>query len=91
MALEQELNERLTTHTFISHFARYDYGSEPFITINAFSMGAWATGINMGIALQRNGIVKNTGPDVDKILKSVREQFAKAKQQPKMSDGYLVR
>jgi phenylacetate-CoA ligase len=64
----RSLAERLTTHTFISHFARYDYGSEPFITINAFSMGAWATGINMGIALQQNGIVKNTGPDVDKIL-----------------------
>jgi phenylacetate-CoA ligase len=64
----RSLPERLTSHTFISHFARYDYGAEPFITINAFSMGAWATGVNMGIALQRNGIVKNTGPDVDKIL-----------------------
>ena len=31
-------------------------------------MGAWATGVNMGIALQRNGIVKNTGPDIGKIL-----------------------
>ena len=64
----RSLHERLTSHVFISHFARYDYGSEPFITINSFSMGAWATGVNMGIALQRNGIVKNTGPDIDKIL-----------------------
>jgi phenylacetate-CoA ligase len=64
----RSLPERRTSHTFISHFARYDYGAEPFITINAFSMGAWATGVNMGIALQNNGIVKNTGPDVDKIL-----------------------
>lgn len=31
-------------------------------------MGAWATGINMGVALERNGVVKNTGPDLDKIL-----------------------
>jgi len=64
----RSLHERVTSHIFISHFARYDFGSEPFITINAFSMGAWATGVNMGIALQRNGIVKNTGPDIDKIL-----------------------
>jgi phenylacetate-CoA ligase len=64
----RSLRERVTSHTFISHFARYCFGDEPFITINAFSMGAWATGVNMGIALQRNGIVKNTGPDIDKIL-----------------------
>ena len=64
----RSLDERLTSHTFVSHFARYCFGDEPFITINAFSMGAWATGVNMGIALQRNGVVKNTGPDVAKIL-----------------------
>ena len=64
----RSLEERATSHTFVSHFARYCFGEEPFITINAFSMGAWATGVNMGIALQRNGVVKNTGPDIDKIL-----------------------
>jgi phenylacetate-CoA ligase len=35
-------------------------------------MGAWATGINMGISLQKNGIVKNTGPDIAKILHTLR-------------------
>ena len=60
--------ERAASHIFISHFARYCFGREPWITINAFSMGAWATGVNMGIALQRNSLVKSTGPDVDKIL-----------------------
>jgi len=64
----RSLDERSTSHTFVSHFARYCFGDEPFITINAFSMGAWATGVNMGIALQHNGVVKNTGPDIDKIL-----------------------
>ncbi|MGH2786415.1 MAG: phenylacetate--CoA ligase family protein [Actinomycetota bacterium] len=63
--------ERVTSHIFISHFARYCFGRDPMITINAFSMGAWATGVNMGIALQRNGIVKNTGPDLDKILSTL--------------------
>ena len=60
--------ERTVTHLFISHFTRYSFGDAPWVTINAFSMGAWATGANMGVALQRNGVVKNTGPDVDKIL-----------------------
>lgn len=67
----RSLRERETSHTFISHFARHCFGNEPFVTINAFSMGAWATGINMGIALQRIGTVKSTGPDVDKILSTL--------------------
>jgi phenylacetate-CoA ligase len=65
-------DERAVTHTFISHFARYCYGDEPWITINAFSMGAWATGVNLGIAMQRESLVKCTGPDVDKILSTMQ-------------------
>jgi len=64
--------ERHQSHIFISYFARYCYGTDPYVTINAFSMGAWATGINMGVALARNGIVKCTGPDVEKILHTLR-------------------
>lgn len=64
----RSLKERHASHMFISHFARYCFGDQPWITINAFSMGAWATGINMGIALQHNGMVKNTGPDLNKIF-----------------------
>ncbi len=60
--------ERKESHLFISYFTKHCFGTEPYITINAFSMGAWATGLNMGLALQRNAIVKNTGPDVGKIL-----------------------
>ena len=60
--------ERETVETNVSHFTRYLYGKGPMVTINAFSMGAWATGTSIGIALQRNGVVKNTGPDTEKIL-----------------------
>jgi len=67
----RSLQERLESHLFISYFATYCYGSDPWITINAFSMGAWATGLNMGLALQRNSIVKNTGPDIAKILSTL--------------------
>ncbi|MGH7603069.1 MAG: phenylacetate--CoA ligase family protein [Gemmatimonadaceae bacterium] len=64
--------ERHESHIFVSYFATYCYGREPWITINGFSMGAWATGINMGLSLQKNGIVKNTGPDIAKILHTLR-------------------
>lgn len=64
----RSLDERLVSHTLVSHFARYCFGTTRFFTINAFSMGSWATGLNMGLALQKNGLVKNIGPDVDKIL-----------------------
>jgi phenylacetate-CoA ligase len=64
--------ERRESHTFVSYFATYCYGRKPWLTINAFSMGAWATGINMGLSLQQNGLVKNTGPDIAKILHTLR-------------------
>ncbi len=67
----RSLAERHASHQFVSHFARYGFGTEPWITISAFSMGAWATGINMGIALQANSMVKNTGPDLNKILSTL--------------------
>lgn len=67
----RSLKERHASHLFVSHFARYCYGHEPWITINAFSMGAWATGVNMGIALQRVSIVKNTGPDLLKVFNTL--------------------
>jgi len=63
--------ERLESQHFISYFAKYCYGAESRIIINAFSMGAWATGLNMGQALEANGIVKNVGPDMGKILSTL--------------------
>jgi phenylacetate-CoA ligase len=68
----RSLRERHDMHLFISYFATYCFGSEPWITINSFSMGAWATGHNMGLALQKNSIVKNTGPDVPKIFNTLK-------------------
>lgn len=64
--------ERHHSHLLISYFASYCFGTGPRITINAFSMGAWATGLNMGTAMERNSIVKYTGPDIGKILHTLR-------------------
>jgi phenylacetate-CoA ligase len=54
-------------HLEMSQFAQYLFG-EDLVVINAFSMGAWATGINVAEALRRVAMVKSTGPDLDKIL-----------------------
>jgi phenylacetate-CoA ligase len=64
--------ERHQSHIFISYFAQYCFGTQPYVTINSFFMGAATTEINMGVAMARHGIVKCTGPDVDKILHTLR-------------------
>ena len=63
--------EREVAHRNIAFFARYAYGTAPLVTINAFSMGAWATGFNMSLGIMRHGIVKSVGPDIDKILSTL--------------------
>jgi len=68
----RSIRELLQSRRNISYFTRYSFGSTPRITINGFTMGAWATGHNMGLALQGNGIVKDTGPDVQKILHTLQ-------------------
>jgi len=57
-------------HRKFSQFGSYFFGHN-VITINGFSMGAWATGVNAGEAMRRNGIVKSTGPDLDKIIRTL--------------------
>ena len=64
--------ERQHAHLLISYFSSYCFGRAPRITINAFSMGAWATGLTMGQAMEGNSIVKNTGPDIGKILHTLK-------------------
>jgi len=60
------------TRRVCSYFIRHALSGMPLFVINAFSMGAWATGITMSAALESNGIVKSTGPDVEKILHTLR-------------------
>ncbi len=64
--------ERRKSLGSISYFSRYCFNNNFDIVINAFSMGSWATGINMGRALEHNAIVKNTGPDLEKIIKTMQ-------------------
>jgi phenylacetate-CoA ligase len=64
--------ERSVAQRNIAFFARYAFGDGDLVTLNAFSMGAWATGITMSQGMVRHGLVKSIGPDIGKILASLR-------------------
>ena len=65
--------ERKHVRRMIAFFTRYTFGDEPLVVLNTFSMGAWATGLTMAIALEARGMVKATGPDLDKVLDTMVE------------------
>jgi phenylacetate-CoA ligase len=44
----------------------------PFV-LNAFSLGAWATGMNVTASLTESTMIKSIGPDPDKIIQTMRE------------------
>lgn len=45
---------------------------QPFV-LNAFSLGAWATGMNVTSSLTEITMIKSCGPDKDKIINTMRE------------------
>ena len=65
----RELN---TVHKNLAGYTTLVFPSKRRFVINAYSMGAWATGTNTGIAMARVAMVKNTGPDLDKIIDTLR-------------------
>ena len=61
------IRERSRMRLEMARMLGWAYGERPRIAINAFSMGAWATGVNVGEALEIHSVVKSTGPDLEKI------------------------
>ena len=45
----------------------------PVFILNAFALGAWATGMNVSLSLTPSSIVKSTGPNLDKIVGTMVE------------------
>lgn len=64
-------NELADIHRNLAGFTSMMHRGEQLFVINAYSMGAWATGTNTGIAMAKIGMVKNTGPDLDKIVDTI--------------------
>jgi phenylacetate-CoA ligase len=64
--------ELRSVHKNLAGFATLVFPSRRRFVINAYSMGAWATGTNTGIAMAQIAMVKNTGPDLRKIVDTLR-------------------
>lgn len=45
----------------------------PVVVLNAFALGAWATGLNVTMALASSCRIKSTGPDRDKVINTLHE------------------
>lgn len=65
--------ERAVTKAMIQLSFRSTLGDEPLFVINAFSLGAWATGLNVTHSLSDICMMKSTGPDIDKIVTTLQE------------------
>lgn len=46
--------------------------AHPVFVLNAFSLGAWATGMNVSMSLVDVCILKSTGPDMVKIIDTIK-------------------
>lgn len=66
--------ERLITKQMMQMtFLRITGESETLFILNAFALGAWATGMNVAISLTDTTILKSTGPNLDKIVGTINE------------------
>lgn len=68
-------DERLATRQLLQvGFARTakTLTKQPFV-LNAFSLGAWATGINVTTSLTEVTMIKSIGPDANKIVATMKE------------------
>lgn len=54
-------------------FERIVGEDETIFILNAFALGAWATGMNVAISLTDTTILKSTGPNLDKIINTINE------------------
>jgi len=68
-------DERLATRQLLQvGFARTakTLTKQPFV-LNAFSLGAWATGMNVTTSLTEVTMIKSIGPDANKIVATMKE------------------
>lgn len=65
--------ERDINHQIIEFGLKSLLGNEPVFVINAFALGAWATGMNITMACLKFSKVKSTGPDNIKIVNTLKQ------------------
>lgn len=63
--------ERRATATMLRATFLRSAGDGPVVVLNAFALGAWATGMNVTTALVDICRIKSTGPDPDKVIGTI--------------------
>ena len=64
--------ERRATRRLIQYAARATFGARPFVLLNAFALGPWATGMNVSMSLVDRCVLKSIGPDAKKVLSTLQ-------------------
>jgi phenylacetate-CoA ligase len=65
-------SERAASGRLIQFSARARFGKAPFVLLNAFALGPWATGMHVSMSLVGRCILKSIGPDAKKVVASLK-------------------
>jgi phenylacetate-CoA ligase len=61
-------SERAAARRLLQFATRSAFGDEPFVLLNAFALGPWATGMNVSMSLVDLCVLKSIGPDAGKVI-----------------------
>ncbi len=61
-------SERAAARRLLQFATRSAFGDEPFVLLNAFALGPWATGMNVSMSLVDLCVLKSIGPDAAKVI-----------------------
>ncbi len=65
--------EREATRRLLQFGVRHTFGKDPFILLNAFALGPWATGMNVSMSLVEQCVLKSIGPDQAKLEAALQD------------------
>src|SRR3989338_11317203 len=52
--------------------SRYLFGDKEYIIISCWSLGAWTTSLSFCSYFEQLGVVKNIGPDIEQVIKTLK-------------------
>ena len=64
--------ERAAARRLLQFATRSAFGAEPFVLLNAFALGPWATGMNVSMSLVDLCVLKSIGPDAAKVIGTLK-------------------
>ena len=65
-------SERAAARRLLQFATRSAFGDAPFVLLNAFALGPWATGMNVSMSLVDLCVLKSIGPDAAKVIGTLK-------------------